>query len=258
MGTKWDKKRSEWYCRAIEQSNYSKNTIAAIAPLLRQCESVLDVGAGCGALSLPLAKRVKKVTAIEPSKWMYGLLRQRAGNAGVRNIRAYNVVWKVTRRQGGMNMALIRSHDMVLCANLPHTLVCSARFLREITAISKKYIVYIQNAGGWNRFYYRELYPLLLKEKYINECDYIHTYNFLHKHGILANVKIFEYSLDQPFEDFHEALSFWKHRLNIRLTPEKETLLVRFLRKKLVTSGKTGRLSAPFGTRKSAVTWWTP
>jgi hypothetical protein len=99
---------------------------------------------------------------------------------------------------------------------------------------------------------------MLLKRRYRNECDYIRTYNFLHEQGILANVKIFNYSLDQPFDDFEEALNFWKHRLDIKFTPEKEKQLMRFLKKKLIPYGKSGGYIAPFGQRRTALTWWVP
>ena len=78
MATKWDKKRSFWYCRAIEQSNYPQKAIAVLAPLLKKCEGVIDVGAGCGALSIPASSLVKNITAVEPSRWMYEVLLKRA------------------------------------------------------------------------------------------------------------------------------------------------------------------------------------
>ena len=255
MATKWDKKRSEWYCRAIEKSNYPKKAVAALTPLLRECGSLLDIGAGCGALSLPLARKVRVVTAIEPSQWMYKILLKRAREAGVRNIRAYNTGWKGSQLRGGLHQKL-KPHDMIVCANLPHTIMCNVKFLRSISKLSNKFIVYLQNAGGWNRFYYRELYPMLLKKKYSNECDYINTYTFLHQQGILANVKIFHFYLDQPFENFDEALDFWHHRMKIRFTSRKERMLADFLKKKLIPSGKSGSLIAPFGLRSAALTWW--
>ena len=256
MTTKWDRKRSYWYYRAIEQSNYPEKAFTAMLPLLRVCESVIDIGAGCGALSIPVAGKVRKVTAVEPSVWMYNLLLKRAKDARIKNIKAFNTGWKRTRLQGNLHREL-KPHDMVICANLPHHIICNINFLEYIKKLSKKFIVYIQNAGGWNRFYYKELYPLLLKKRYSNECDYINTYSFLHKHQILANVKIFEYSLDQPFEDFDEALDFWRHRLGLKLTPEKERLLVHFLRKKLAPySQRPYTLTAPFGLRRAAMMWW--
>lgn len=253
MGTTWDKKRSEWYCSAVELSNYPVNAVSALSHLLRECEGVADIGAGCGALSLPIAGKVRRVSAYEPSRWMFELLRKRSRSAGIRNIRAYQAGWKK-----GSDLRDMKPHDMVICANLPQEIVCSRAFLRHIMKSSKKYIVYLQNAGGWNRFYYRELYPLLLNREYVIEGDYINTYDFLHEQGILANVRIFEYSLDQPFQDFDEALDFWKHRLATKLTPNKERLLQAFLKKKLVHSDKYDCLIAPFGVRRAALTWWAP
>lgn len=264
MTAKWDEKRSNWYCRAIEHSNYPQKAVNALAPLLKKCESVIDIGAGCGALSIPIAGKVKKVTAIEPSKWMYELLLKRSTQAGIKNITAYNTGWKGNKFERNLHHDLkplgIESirHDMVICANLPKHIVSSLSFLRYIRKISKNFIVYIQNAGKWNRFYYRELYPLLLKKKYSDTCNYIKTYNFLHKQGILANVEIFDYYLDQPFKDFEEALDFWKHKMEIRLSSEKEKLLTAFLKKKLIHSGQACNLIAPFGLRKSALVWWKP
>jgi tRNA1(Val) A37 N6-methylase TrmN6 len=41
--------------------------LAAAAPVLSECRSALDVGAGFGALALPLARRIAHVTALEPA-----------------------------------------------------------------------------------------------------------------------------------------------------------------------------------------------
>ncbi len=254
MTTKWDKKRSLWYCRAIEQSNYPQNAVTALTTLLKKCESVIDIGAGCGALSIPMARLVKNISAVEPSKWMYTLLLKRTQESGIKNIRAYNTAWKGTEFPGSMNMKL-KSFDMVMCANLPENVVCDLNFLKYITDISRKFIVYLQGAGKWDKFYYRKLYPLLFKKKYVHEGGFIKTYNFLYKHKIFANVKIFDFYLDQPFEDFEDAMDFWRHRLNRKLTPKKEKVLARFLKKKLITS-KDDTLIAPFGLRKAALTWW--
>lgn len=255
MATKWDKKRSDWYCRAVEKSNYPGKAVTSLTTLLRKCTSVIDIGAGCGALSVPIARKVKKVTAIEPSKWMFELLLKRSKKAGIKNIRAYNTGWKGNMFQGGLH-STIKSHDMVICANLPHNLVCNRGFLEYITKISSKYIVFIQSAGRWNRFYYEDLYPKLLKKRYKREADYIETYFFLHKQGIFANIKMFDYYFDQPFDDFNDALDFWKHRLKLKLTSKKEKILADFLNKKLVPLGRAGALTAPFGLRKAALIWW--
>ena len=279
MATQWDEKRSRWYCRAVEHSNYPRRAVAVLTPLLKKCDSVVDFGAGCGALSIPISGKLKKVTAIEPSIWMYKLLLKRLKKAGLKNIKAYNTGWKSHRLQGELHTKL-ESHDMVICANLPENVVCNVNFLRYITQISTKFIVYIQNAGEWNKFYYKDLYPMLFKKKYVYKSNYIKTCKFLHQHGISANIKIFNYYHDQPFEDFNDAMDFWQHRLKIKLTSRKGKILADFLKKKLIatrkrfsesryestpmgradrsvgTTGRNNTLIAPFGLRKAVLIWW--
>jgi len=265
MVTKWDKQRSEWYYRAVEQSNYPERAVKTLLPLLRKCDSVIDIGAGCGALSIPIARLVKRVTATEPSKWMYALLLRSAKEAGIKNITAYNSGWLKTGVKGGLKSKL-KPHDMVLCANLPPDIVCNVNFLSYISKVSGKYVVYLHGAGEWNRFYYDDLYPLLLGRKYIHDGDYLKTYSFLHGQGIFANTKIFEFYLDQPFKDFDDAMDFWRHRLKARLTKRKEKILSDFLKKKLISTrnrsrgagmtGQSNTLTAPFGLRRAAIMWW--
>ena len=256
MIRRWDKKRSKWYCKAIGQSNYPGRAVALLAPLLKNCENVIDVGAGCGALSIPIAGLGKKVTAIEPSRWMYNLLLKRAEEEGIKYIRAYNTGWAGNRLEGKENIKT-KSFDMAICANLPEDVVCNANFLRYISGISGKFVVYLQGAGEWNKFYYKELYPLLFKKKYVYEGGFIKTYNFLYRHNIFANVNMFDFYLDQPFDDFDDAMDFWRHRLKRKLTQEKEKALAGFLKKKLITS-RNNTLTAPFGLRKAALMWWKP
>lgn len=48
--------------------------------------TVLDIGAGTGRLAIPIAKTVKMVTAIDPSKGMLSYLRENMEKEGVENI----------------------------------------------------------------------------------------------------------------------------------------------------------------------------
>ena len=255
MATKWDKKRSEWYCKAIEKSNYPHKAINALSHVIKQCGDIIDFGAGCGALSIPLALKVKKVTAVEPSQWMLNLLRARTAKAGVKNIRTFKAGWKVSGSKRDL-LSEVKPHDAVICANLPPNVVCNVKFFHYISKLAKKYVIYLNGAGKWNRFYYDDLYPMLLNKKYGQGGDYLNTYAFLHKQGIYANVDVFEFKLDQPFNNFEEAMDFWRHRLKIKLSSRKEKLLADFLKKKLISSERGSSLTAAFGTRRAAVMWW--
>ncbi len=66
---------------------------AARLPLHREW-SVLDIGSGPGTLTVPLAKRVRTVTAVDPSAPMLRLLQARAKAEGVANIRTIHSNWE--------------------------------------------------------------------------------------------------------------------------------------------------------------------
>lgn len=57
-------------------------------------EVVLDIGCGPGALSIPLAKKVKEVIAIDFSAQMLEELKAYAAREGVTNIKTYHIGWE--------------------------------------------------------------------------------------------------------------------------------------------------------------------
>ncbi|MBI2544240.1 MAG: hypothetical protein HYW16_03325 [Candidatus Rokubacteria bacterium] len=69
-GEFWTERKVAWYRRALRRSDFAPKVLGAIAPLVEECETALDVGAGCGALAIPLARRLRRVTALEPAPAM--------------------------------------------------------------------------------------------------------------------------------------------------------------------------------------------
>jgi hypothetical protein len=58
----WSARTVAWYQRTLAGSDYATRVLGAIDLQLAGAASVLDVGAGCGALALPLAERVPRMT----------------------------------------------------------------------------------------------------------------------------------------------------------------------------------------------------
>ncbi|MFV0453038.1 MAG: class I SAM-dependent methyltransferase [Propioniciclava sp.] len=78
---------------------------------LRPQDTVLDIGAGPGRLSVPIAPRVRSVTALDPFASMRDQCRIRAASAGVESIVYSDLDWFDARV--GENLA---RHDVVLCS----------------------------------------------------------------------------------------------------------------------------------------------
>jgi cyclopropane fatty-acyl-phospholipid synthase-like methyltransferase len=55
--------------------------------------SVLDIGAGPGTLALPLSRRARQVTAVEPSSAMVKRLEMHIAEEGISNIRILPKRW---------------------------------------------------------------------------------------------------------------------------------------------------------------------
>jgi len=240
----WNTLKAKWYQKGLKYSNLPKIALNIILQKTRDCKTFLDVGAGCGTLAIPLSKAGKTVTALDPSKAMIALLDEEIKKKKLRNVRTINAAW------GEVEM---KPHDVILCANVPGLLKDSIDFLKQANALAKKAVFFIEGADpNADKFYYKELYPLLFNKPFLPRTDYLKTYTDLHSLGIFANVEIIEYDFDQPFDDMEEAVDFWKEYMGI-VTGEHDEKLKIFLEGKLKRY-KDG-LIARFH-KKSAVIWW--
>ncbi|MDP2690200.1 MAG: class I SAM-dependent methyltransferase [Deltaproteobacteria bacterium] len=235
--------KAQWYRRGLDYSTLPETALSFILPRTEDSKTFLDIGSGCGTLAVPLAKNGKRVTALDASAAMIEILREDIRREGLKNIKAVHAAW---------GEAELKPHDVVLCSNVP-ALVGAPGFLEDAQRLARKAVFIIENADpDADKFYYRELYPLLFNKEFGKRTDYLDTYKRLHDMGIFANVEIIEYDFDQPFDDINEAVEFWKEYIGI-VTGEHDGKLRDFLSKKLVM--KKGVLLARFH-KKSAIMWW--
>lgn len=240
----WTPRRVRWFNQAVQISNFPAQILKALEPILVGCRSVLDVGAGVGALTVPLAKSVESVTALEPSPAMLEELRANVARNRLSNVTCFPAAWGKTE---------VLPHDLILVANVSPIFNDLLAFLTTAEPLARQAVALVQNVGpGTEKFYLGELYPLLLEKPYPPRDDYLRTVTLLHSLGIYANVQIIGYHFDQPFENLQEAVDFWKEQMRLE-HPEQERLLVGFLQTRLQRVGP--RLVAPM-RRQSAVIWW--
>ena len=87
----WDEKSSDMAQSTIN-SPYVNDFISRMN--ITGDEVILDIGCGPGALSIPLAKRVKEVIAIDFSAQMLAELEAYAAREGITNIKTYHLSWE--------------------------------------------------------------------------------------------------------------------------------------------------------------------
>ena len=197
----WSERRVAWYRRANTRSNYARRVLGAVDDLVSGCVSALDVGAGFGALALPLARRGLRVTAIEPAAAMARALREDASTLGLSDVTVLEAAW------GEVDVA---PHDVVVCAHVGPLLAPGAPFMRAIPRLARRSVVLVRDApGGGDKFFFRELYPRLRGERYERESDLDEMLAAIRRRGVRPIVMPVEYDSDQPFDSLEEACDFW-------------------------------------------------
>lgn len=243
-GEFWTERKVAWYQRALERSDYAERVLGALAPLLAECETALDVGAGCGALALPLAPRLRRVTALEPAPAMTRALREEIRARGLANVDVLEAAW------GEVEVA---PHDLVLCAHVGELLRAGSPFLREAVSVARRGVALVRDAGSErDKFFFRELYPALLGRPYTPGCDYEETVESLARLGASPRITLVSYHSDQPFADLEEACDFWEEYLGVGGREVRE-FLREFLERRLVRDGSVW--IAPY-EKRAAVIWW--
>ncbi len=91
--------------------------------------TVLDIGAGIGRWTLPMAKAVRRVTAVEPLAGMRQVLVERAVSHGITNLEVVEVPWLE---------AEVPPHDVAIAAHATYSTTDLLRFVRKMDASARR------------------------------------------------------------------------------------------------------------------------
>ncbi|MFC1935893.1 class I SAM-dependent methyltransferase [Chloroflexota bacterium] len=85
--------------------------------------TVIDIGAGVGRWTVPIARKVEKVTAVEPSSGMREVLRERLASLGVTNVTVAETPWMA---------AQVPQHDVTIAAHSTYVSPDLLNFVRKM------------------------------------------------------------------------------------------------------------------------------
>jgi ubiquinone/menaquinone biosynthesis C-methylase UbiE len=202
--------------------------------------TVLDVGAGTGRMTLPMAKRARHVTALEPSEKMLKVLHENAKKQGISNIHYVNTSLEDFK-------IIACSYDFVV-ASFSLFMFDIKNAIKKMNAIASKGVYLFLSASPW----LDEAMQKALNADYNSWSDFIFIYNILYESGIAANVEVWNYELKQSFADLDSAvlkLAQFNH-----ISSEKTGNLRDLLKTKLVEDNGKFWYNRE---RKAAALWWT-
>jgi SAM-dependent methyltransferase len=185
--------------------------------------TVLDVGSGPGTLALPLARQVRKVTAMDYSSQMLAILKQQADNEKLFNIEAVEAAWDDNWQEIG-----IIPHDAVI-ASRSLTVDDLAAALVKMNQWARK-AVFVTDRVGATPFD-PEAFAAVGRE-FSPGPDYIYAVNILYQLGIHAKVDFIslpEVTILASREDAQASYAW----MFDRLTPGEEQKLATYVDSRL-------------------------
>ncbi len=206
--------------------------------------TVLDIGAGNGRWTIPIAKVAKSVTAVEPSDTMLNILRQNMAEANLNNIQIVQAPWEE---------AVVEPHDIIVCVHAMYASQEFAAFIRKMGHHSKKRCYLAVRLPSHNGVIC-ELSLSIYGHRH-DSPNAVIAYNALYSMGIYANVLVEESIHPWVNSTFEEAFARAKRHLHLESSTTHDELIRDTLARRLTYVENL--YIWPDGMR-SALLWWNP
>jgi SAM-dependent methyltransferase len=208
-------------------------------------DTAIDIGAGTGRWTIPLAKTIKRVTAIEPTSGMAEMLKENLDNGRLMNVEILEQSWED---------ATPLMHDIVVCAHGMYASENLAAFVRKMEKCSRKrcYLAMrLPPADG----ILSELSLKIYGSRH-DSPDAVIAYNALYTMGIHVNVLAENSIVNWVNKTLEDAFIRAKRHLRLEVSETNyDDLIHSMLHSRLTFS--EGFYIWPDGMR-SALLWWSP
>lgn len=240
----WDKAAPGFYKRT-RKDDYQDALFDKL--ILDKNDTVLDVGCGEGSITIPIAKKVKKVIGVDSSPKMLEYLEKRAIENDVENIETIlKPIEEITYEDIG-------DVDVVVCSRSLNGIIPIDKTLEELNKIANKY-VFITIFGPENK---------KIEKDFENEIgiktedfpDYNYFFNIMFNLGIYANIERFDLNNYREYDSIDEAAGNGKFRTDLYNDNEKE-LLKEYLKKVLTYNEETEKYYNVKDKADWILIWW--
>ncbi|OPY72661.1 MAG: Mg-protoporphyrin IX methyl transferase [Syntrophorhabdus sp. PtaU1.Bin058] len=244
-------RREFWDGRAQEFSEHAASTgypeqfIGVMMP--RRTWTVLDMGCGGGTIAVPLARKVRSITAVDFSKRMIDIVDRRCHTGGITNVKTIQGSW-----EDDWNSLGIGVYDVAIASrSLIGDDVKGSIAKLDRAARKAVYITTIVGSGPFDKELYESTGRTLNMGK-----DYIYYYAALYEMGIMANVAFIPEHYRNQWDSHEEALEDQRWMFRGMMTGEEEDKVRAYLKRRLVQV--LGRWRLPYSRQcRWAVMWWT-
>ncbi len=240
----WDKAAPGFYKRT-RKDDYQTALFDML--ILDENDTVLDVGCGEGSVTIPIAKRVKKVIGLDSSPKMIEYLEKRANENNINNIETIlKPIEEITYDEIG-------DVDVVICSRSLNGIIPIDKILSELDKIANKY-VFITIFGPENKKIEKD-FDKELGIKTEDFPDYNYFFNILFNLGIYANIQRFDLNNYREYDSIDDAMDNGKFRLDLYSNEEKD-LLKKYLERILEFDEETKKYYNIKDKADWIMVWW--
>jgi len=207
--------------------------------------TVLDVGCGGGALAIPLAAKVKKVTAVDFSPNMIAIVRNLCREQNITNIETILGEWDSDWAALG-----IGKYDIAIASRSLRVEDSAPYIQKLINAARRQVFISLPEGDGPLD---TKLLEFAGREKTVKP-DYRQLMDVLQGMGIRANISFIDETQPNRWRTFDEALKgqMW---MFFNATPEEDEKVRLYLEQNLIQ--KDGMVQLPYERAyRWAVMWW--
>jgi len=244
----WKRKENarRFWEMSLENRNRVENTISGMA--LKPESRVLDIGAGPGSLSIPLAERVRHVTAVEPAEGMMEVMKENIETYALKNIECVYKDWEAV----DISSDLCPPYDVVF-ASYSLGMRDIRASIRKMVEASSGYVYLYWFAGetSWD-MHSRKLWPSLHGCEYRQGPKIDVLYNVLYNMGIYPDMKVFPFEHTNRFENLEEAVEHFKPQYSAFSSEQEEIL--RFYLQEVLEEENGALVLRGWSTRVKL--WW--
>lgn len=221
----WDSRAASFNKAVLGGTDEALKNVRALG--LMPTDTVLDMGAGTGRYTVPLAQNAAHVTVLEPSEGMLAFLNENMKSAGLEN---YSVVrQKFEDVKAGIDIPV---HDVVFASNSLGFDDLKAG-LDKLNSLAKRTVNILWFAGPMRHMPDPELMKRLGAEAAdMTTPDYLTIVHVLHSMGIYPNVSVEKSIRRLSYDSPDEASDFWTERGNY--TEEEREIIREYMKETLI------------------------
>ena len=217
----------------------------ALAEMIDEDSTVLDVGGGGGRLGIALARGCRLVTVVDPSVAMLEQLRESVVEAGCENVVAVQSDWE---------SAEVESADLVLCSHVVYGVADIRPFIEKLDARARRTVALVSFVDS-PQAGVAPLWEPVHGEPRVNLPALPELMNVLWEMDFFPSITMLATDGPQLFESVQAAVDEVKQRLFIGSDTEKERRLEECIAQHLETTEGGHRIRGARPVRQGVV-WW--